>query len=166
MDQFAVDIKKPIRLPKQRLLKAGELERALDLAVQKCQGACGILILLDADEDCPREIGEQLMNRSNAVRPNANVQAVIAKAEYEAWLLGAAESLLPQHRRPLVNFDPRDAEEVRGAKEKLADVLGIFYSETVDQPALSSVFDLSQARANCPSFDKFWRVIQTFLEAD
>lgn len=166
MRQFGIDIKKPIRLPKQKLLKAGELERALDLAMQKCEGPCGILILLDADEDCPREIGEQVLNRSTEARPNANVQAVVAKAEYEAWLLGAVESLLPENRRPLVSFNPQEAENVRGAKEKLAEVLDIFYSETVDQPAFTSEFDLSQARANCPSFDKFWRAVQVILETD
>jgi hypothetical protein len=106
------------------------------------------------------------LNRSTAARPNANVQAVVAKAEYEAWLLGAVESLLPANRRPLVTFDPREAENVRGAKEKLAEILDIFCSETVDQPAFSSAFDPSQARANGPSFDKFWRSVQTFLEAD
>ena len=164
MLQFEVDVKKPIRLPKQKLQKAGELERALDLATQKCEGPCGILVLLDADEDCPREIGEQVLNRAATARPYANVQVVLAKAEYEAWLLGAVESLLPETRKPLVDFNPREAENVRGAKEKLAEILDIFYSETVDQPAFSSKFNLSQARANCPSFDKFRRAVQALLE--
>ena len=166
MLQFEADVKRPIRLPKQKLQKAGELERALDLATQKCEGPFGILVLLDADEDCPREIGEQVLRRATTARPNANVQVVLAKAEYEAWLLGAVESLLPENRKPLVDFNPQEAENVRGAKEKLAEILDIFYSETVDQPAFSSQFDLSQARANCPSFDKFWRAIRALLEVD
>jgi len=166
MHQFNVDIKKPIRLPKQKLLKAGELERALDLAVQKCEGPCGVLVLLDADEDCPRDIAELVLNRSSTARPNVNVHAVVAKTEYEAWFLGAVESLLPENRGLPANFELQQAENVQGAKEKLAEILDIFYSETVDQPAFSSKFDLSQARANCPSFDKFWRAVQAFLETD
>jgi hypothetical protein len=164
MHQFEIDVKKPIRFPKQTLQKAGELERALDLAIQKCEGPYGILVLLDADEDCPREIGEQLLRRAAAARPNANVQVVLAKREYEAWFLGAVESLLPENRKLGIDFNSQEAESVHGAKEKLAEILHIFYSETVDQSALSSVFDLSQARANCSSFDKLWRAVEALLE--
>lgn len=36
---------------------------------------------------------------------------------------------------------------------------GRAYKETRDQPALTSLFDLSTARGGAPSFDKMWRTV-------
>ncbi len=164
--ELAIEVKKPIRIPKQKIQKAGELERALDLASQKADGSIGILVLFDADDDCPFEIAQQLLQRANAARPNVQIQVVIAKAEYEAWFLGALGSLVPPEAAQLAGFEPRESENVRGAKEKFEDLMGIFYSETVDQAAYSSKFDLSMAQTNCPSFDKLCRSLRILLEAE
>ncbi len=160
---FDVDVKKPIRVPKHKLQKTGELERTLDLAIQKAEGACGILILLDADDDCPRETAPALLTRARDAWPNVHIQIVLAKMEYEAWFLGAIDSLGEENQaglRPGRDYNP---EGIRGAKERLEQILGNHYSETVDQPAYTSLFDLGEARANCPSFDKCWRCLESLL---
>jgi hypothetical protein len=160
-----IDVKRPIRLPKQKLLKAGELERALDLAIQKGEGPCGILILIDADDDCPSIVGRNLVERAARARADANFQVVLAKAEYESWFLGALESLLQLNQPQPPDFAPQNAEQIRGAKEKLSGLLNMFYSETVDQAALTSRMDLSLARYNCASFDKFCRAVRLLIDA-
>jgi hypothetical protein len=91
--------------------------------------------------------------------------AVLAHHEYEAWFLGALASLRG-HRGVRGNATPPpDPEAVSGAKEYLQSQLdsGRYYSETVDQPAFSALFDLALARSACPSFDKLWREFATLL---
>jgi hypothetical protein len=53
---------------------------------------------------------------------------------------------------------PEDPEAIRDAKGWLSSRMGLTksYRETLDQPALSAVFDLDAAR-RAPSFDKMWR---------
>ena len=56
-----VQVPLPIRVERNRLLKARELERAVELAARLTgQDGC-ILILLDADDDCPAEIAPQIV---------------------------------------------------------------------------------------------------------
>lgn len=37
------------------------------------------------------------------------------------------------------------------------------YKETVDQRAMTAVFDLDEARAVSPSFDKLWREVERLV---
>ena len=48
-----------------------------------------ILILLDADNDCPAELGIELLRRARLARADRPIRAVLAKTEYEAWFLAA-----------------------------------------------------------------------------
>ena len=59
--------------------------------------------------------------------------------------------------------DP-DPERIRGAKEWLSDRMprGRPYNPTIDQPALTSVFDMQAAR-RADSFDKCYREIVRLL---
>jgi len=59
-----------------------------------------------------------------------------------------------------------DPEAIRGAKEWLRDRHSCArYSETVDQPALTAIFDIQLARKRSPSFDKFYREVERCLLA-
>ena len=160
----AVDVLRPIRVRRQRFLRAGELERSVDLAGRRAGGSGGILILMDADGDCPAEFAPELLRRAGEARPDRTVRAVLAKMEYEAWFLAAVESLAG--KRGIVESvrPPREPESIRGAKERLSALMtpGRSYSETLDQPALTAIFDLDAARA-APSFDKLWRDVVFLL---
>jgi hypothetical protein len=57
----------------------------------------------------------------------------------------------------------REPEGISGAKERLSSLLGIPYSEVIDQPAMAMQFDMDVARGTCPSFDKCWRMVQSLL---
>lgn len=46
-----------IRVPCSSIVKPGEFERAVELARLKMKSPGGILIVVDADEDCPAELG-------------------------------------------------------------------------------------------------------------
>ena len=65
--EIYLDVPPPIRVKRQKILKEGELERAVELAARKSEPCDGILILLDADSDCPKELAHSLLDRAIAV---------------------------------------------------------------------------------------------------
>src|SRR5215469_12294378 len=56
----------PVRVSRSKIIKAGELERAAKLASLKAEG-CGVLVIIDADDDCPADLGPQLLARARTV---------------------------------------------------------------------------------------------------
>lgn len=154
----------PLRIPKGKLLKQDELEKAVELLARKVGTAGAIFVLLDSDDDCPATLGPALLARARRARPDLPLAMVLAKREYEAWFLAAASSLagLRGLRPDLVA--PADAEAIRGAKEWLSSRMdgNQSYVETLDQPAFTTTFDLEQAR-QADSFDKCWREVERLL---
>ncbi|MCB9881785.1 MAG: DUF4276 family protein [Planctomycetes bacterium] len=159
-----VELPRPIPLPRQRLLKEGELERAVELAARKSGKDKRILILLDADDDCPAALGSELLRRARIGRGDCSIQVVLANMEYEAWFLAAATSIANRRDLPPDLEPPPDPESIRDAKGWLSARMppGRSYRETRDQVALSALFDLDLARA-APSFDKLVRDVLALL---
>lgn len=142
-------IGQPIRAKRTGLIQAGGLENYVELAARQTTSSDGILILLDADDDCPRELADELLARARAARPDRAICVVAANREYEAWFLAAARSL--RGKRGLTDElePPADPESIRDAKGWLASrtAQGFSYKPTIDQPALTQVFDLEEAHA-------------------
>ena len=92
------------------------------------------------------------------------IGVVLAKHEFEAWFLAAAESLRGFRSLDTSLSAPPDPESIQGAKEWLSGHMSGAggYRETVDQPALAARFDLEKARA-APSFDKCYRELTRLL---
>jgi hypothetical protein len=161
------DVSHPIRVGRHKLLKEGELERSVELAARQAGDGGGVLILLDADEDCPSRLAEQILRRARAARSDREIRVVLAKHEFEGWFLAAAESLGGQRGLAEGLRAPPDPEAVRDAKGWLTGnmPMGRSYRETLDQPALAARFDLQVARDRAPSFDKLWRDVASLLIA-
>src|SRR5690606_16695640 len=124
------------RVRRDRFLnKEDEFRWHLLLAALKSGEDGWILVLLDADDDCPAEMDPRLLARVKAVVPHRNVSVVLANREYEAWLIAAARSL---HGHRGFQFDESDGpqpEAVRNAKGWLqAHMLSRAYREITDQP--------------------------------
>jgi hypothetical protein len=164
---LAVEIPPPIRVPANRLRKMGELERTVELAVRKLGGKGGVFILMDCDWDngCPKWDAPILLDRARTARPDVSISLVLAYKEYEAWFIAAVESI--KHRLGVSgNLESvPDPEGIRGAKEWLSRRMprGQPYAETIDQPALTQLFDIQAAR-RASSFDKCYREIVSMLE--
>ena len=162
----ALDFPRPIRVPRNRIVRTGELERAVALAAAQAGADGGILVLLDADRDCPAGLAPQLLARALAARSDRNIRVVLAKVEYEAWFLAAAESLAGRAGLDEILDPPDDPEVVRDAKGWLSARMppGRRYRETLHQASFSDMFDLDLARA-APSFDKLWRDVGSLIRA-
>ena len=159
-----VQVPTPIRVPKSKLQKAGELERVVQLAARKAGIGGGILIVLDGDDDCPADLGPRLLQRAAVARGDVPISVVVAQREYEAWFLAAAESLAGRRGLPTNLVSPPEPEAIRGAKGWLSDRMPRQrpYSETLDQPALTALLDVDRAR-RAPSFDKLCRDVERLL---
>lgn len=86
-----------LRRGRQQVVKKPHFENAIDLAARRVGPTGLVLVLLDADTDCPAELGPQLVRRAAKARPDRTTRVTLAKAEYEAWFLAAAESLAGKH---------------------------------------------------------------------
>ena len=153
-----VDIPPPIRIPKHKLLRPNELERGVELAVRQAGRNGAVLLLVDSDDDCPAELAPRLRDRATQTHRKFPIAVVLPKREFEAWFLAAAESIRGKRGLSDQLTPPSKPENVRGAKEWLTRHMkpGRRYVETLDQPALSAIFDLSPAR-QADSFDKLYR---------
>jgi hypothetical protein len=107
----------PIRVHRDRFLnRDDEFRRHLLLAAAKCGESGWILVLLDADDACPAELGKQILERATAYVPHRRVSVVLANREYEAWFIAAAESLDGQRGFAFKPAEAIDAEGPRNAK--------------------------------------------------
>ena len=88
-----LEIARPIRIARHKLVKPGELEKAVAFAANQVASPRAILVLIDADDDCPAELGPELLARAKRVRPDVPIGIVLAKYEFEAWFLASLESL-------------------------------------------------------------------------
>lgn len=101
-----LDVPRPIRVKRNKVMQIGELERAIALAANRAEENGCILLLLDANGDCPAELATQVLARAIEVRPDRAIRAVLAKMEYEAWFIAAARfledkgSTCPSHNHP------------------------------------------------------------------
>ena len=154
-----------LRVPRYRLVKDGELERAIELAARKMQSKGAILVLVDSDDDCPAQLGPELLRRAQKQRATSPIAVVLAKFEFENWFLAAAESLRGKRGLPHDLQEPAEPEGIRGAKEWLSAQMppGRSYREILDQPALTAALDLNSAR-RARSFDKCYRDITSLLD--
>jgi hypothetical protein len=163
---MVVDIPNPIRVPRALLVKEGEVERAVALAAAKLGTPGAILMVIDADDDCPATLGTDLLHRAQRTRPDFPIGVVLAKSEYEAWFLASAPSLAGRRGLSPDISAPRNPEEIRGAKGWLTRQMpsGRKYAETTDQAALTACFDMEAAKG-APSFDKCYREVDRLLRS-
>jgi len=151
------NVSHPIRVRKDRFLNRDEeFNRYMKLAAAKAGDGDWILLLFDADDDCPAAKGAEILARASAVVPHRRVSVVLANREYEAWFLAAASSLAGCRT---FNCSPEeclvDAEVPRNAKGWVGQRMAAgSYHETTDQTAFSAMMDLELAHGRSRSFRK------------
>ena len=162
---LVIETPRPIRVHRNQVVQADKLERRVELAAQRIGGQGAIFIILDADDACPAQLGPELLSRASQTCSDLPIAVVLAKYEFEAWFLASVESLRGQRGLRANIQPPNEPETIRGAKEWLTHRMegSRTYSETHDQPALTALFDMEQAR-RVDSFDKCYRDLVRLLE--
>ncbi len=163
---WGLEVGRPHRRPRTQLVKKDSLQRAVQIAALPDHCAA-ILVLFDADDDCPMELAPILEAWAVEAAGGKPCAVVMANREYEAWFLASIEalrgkaSILPEatsHHEPEV---PRDA---KGELERRMPH-SASYSPTVDQVALTAHFDLERAYRHCRSFRKLVKAFATLTAA-
>jgi hypothetical protein len=112
-----------------------------------------VLILFDCEDQCPAELGPQLLEQARAVRNDVRMLVALSYREYETWFVTAARSLRGVRGVPMDLEPPTDPEAIRGAKEWLGQRMTAPYDPIIHQAEFSRAIDLDQARANT-SFER------------
>jgi hypothetical protein len=151
-----------IRVSRSKLIKEGEIERAVELAARKVGTGGGVLVLLDADDDAACELGPALLER--AWREGIEVAVIVAVREYESWFLFAAASLAGIEGLPHDLQPPNDPGAIRGAKEWLSHRMGTHgpYRPRLHQARFSRAMSLDVLGAD-RSFQKLEKEVRRLL---
>lgn len=150
-----VEVGRPIRQRRTQLVKKATLQAAVRIATVR-EDCAGILVLFDADDDCPKDCAPTLESWAREAAGDKPCVVVIANREYEAWFLAGIEALRGRCRINDGAVSHHNPESVRAAKEELERSMlpGASYSPPVDQARLTAHLDLERAYRNCRSFRK------------
>jgi hypothetical protein len=137
-----VKVAQPIRWTSGRLVKREGIQGAVRVAVKMLNDLPDsddpalVLILIDADENCPAHLGPELLGFAREVDSRVDIACVLAKEEYETWFVAAAESLSKYLDLSSDESVPESPEESRNGKAWIEQrYRGPRYSPTQDQPS-------------------------------
>ena len=144
------------------------LEKKLDKFLGHAQNKpkCGaILVLVDADSDCPVALAQQLSQRCDQIGTRYPVQIVCAYRSYESWFLASLNTVKGRHGIPNTAAPLDDPEAVPKPKQWLSDQMpsGQAYKETIHQASLSRVIDLDLACRNSRSFRRLCHALEQLV---
>ncbi len=152
----------------------GNMDRRLAkyLRYARIQKANGIIILRDADDDCPHTIASNMADQVREVTLGVPVVIVCPKPEFEAWFIG---SLLCSHGDAIRDYlellstivVPDDVERLGDAKGWLSRHMpdGKMYKPTRHQAKLSARICVSQAAITCRSFRRLRHAVEELVDA-
>jgi len=174
-----IEVVRPFRLPRGKLLPGRpgarrvddqELGRALDTASTLLKYASPhghkfALLLCDADEDLPCGLAPRVLATARRVRGDLDLACVMARREYEAWFIAAADSLTRFLSLRAGDESAWAAPDEHGEKWISDHFRGVSYQKTVDQAKLTGAMDLTLGRARSPSFNKLCRELQRRSES-
>ena len=151
---------------KGALTRDGGIERFVERAqMEDCDG---LLILLDADEECPIERALDFAARLEGFGEKCPIAIVLAHCAFENWFLASLETLRGKDfgdGRPGLKADSPlidNCEGIRGAKDRLTHLFprSIAYKETIDQICLSRLVDIDLTRQRSRSFRRLCDAVQ------
>jgi len=172
LNRWDIQIEKPKEAKGcDTLLATGGLERFVQLAwaVPEC---VAVLILIDADERCPKETAADFTRRIQALGVHRSVAIVFAKCEFEAWFLASLETIAGKELsdRPGLPANLRyeqDVETKRGVKEWLSNHFprGRSYKPSEDQLPMTRLLDIALVRERSRSFRRLYHALEEVIEA-
>jgi len=146
----------PIRVRRDQFLNREDVfNKQLKIAAALAEDNGWVLILLDADDDCPKELAARVLQRATSIIPHRRVSVVFANKEFEAWFIASVESFNGRRGFVLGKSIVPEAETIRGGKEWISKHIPKGkYHEVTDQPALAALIDLETVHAKSRSFRK------------
>lgn len=147
---------RPIRVRRDQFLNREDVfSKQLKIAAALAGDDGWVLILLDADDDCPKELAPQIAERASRIVPHRQISVVLANKEFEAWFIASVDSFNGRRGFALGKTIVPDAETIRGGKEWISKhIPDGKYHEVTDQPAFAALIDLESVHEKSRSFRK------------
>lgn len=153
--------------------KRGLVNRFSDFLHYAVRDGCkAILVVFDADEDCPLELATDLYDKVIEARLSVPVAIVCAKSEFETWLICSLSGAKGQRLREKLHIPepvciPENIEEIRDAKGWLQQRMerGDSYKPAIEQVDLTYhiAFDLVLPKSR--SFRRFYHAVEELVGA-
>jgi hypothetical protein len=126
-----------------------------------------ILVLLDAERDCPIELAQRLLESARKARSDADIACVLAKRMFETWIVAGASTLagvngLPDQLPARDQFEDRSGVAWLTSQLRAKDAARA-YKKRIDAGLFVQAMNLAECRANSPSFDKLCRELEKRL---
>ncbi|HRY15303.1 MAG: DUF4276 family protein [Candidatus Competibacteraceae bacterium] len=144
----------------------GYFRKHISLAAAKAAQFQGlVLILLDCEDDCPAELGPELLRRAIAIRCDVPYFVALAYREFETWFIAATESLRGWEGLPDYLAAPPDPQAIRGAKEWLSHNMPGGYDPVIHQVRFCQHFNFTAAAA-IPSFQRLLAYFASYFKVE
>lgn len=156
---YDLELLHPLRLARGKMVKPAELRRHVELAARRTDRDDAILVVLDADDDCPADLGPRLLAHALEQRNDRRISVIVIPREFEAWFLAGAAGLAGKRGLPQDLQPPPRPEAFRDAKGWLARHMERGYHATRDQEPFAAIVDLEAAR-QCDSFARLARIVK------
>jgi hypothetical protein len=165
--KYQFNIQKPINAHGLgNLTKRDGFENFLKVALKR-PSCDAILVLIDADVECARDIAKDMANRALIHNPHTATAVVAAKYRYENWFLASLETL--SSKRGLISelptiIDPEGISNPKNWLTKHKDQ-GRIYKETLDQAPMSQLIDINLAQERSRSFRRLVNAVGELLDS-
>ncbi|MDO7877621.1 DUF4276 family protein [Hymenobacter sp. ASUV-10] len=154
--RFDWNVPQPIKVGEMPKLRKVLPKRAAEVGIKARAGVChAVLVLLDLDDAqaCPVTEAQGLATTLATYRLPVPVAVVLARREYEEWLVASLPTIAP-HTPLLPDSLRRDypAEGKRDVKGWLQTHMEVAYKPPLHQPEFTRHLDPALASAECRSF--------------
>ena len=166
--RYDIRIQKPINARgKTKLLR--KFGSFLEYA-RRDQECNAVLVLLDGDDDCPRDLATELAQTAAGLNMGVPVAVVCAHREYETWFIASLDSETGDTIRATLGLSETAFHE--GDVESIASPKGWIqvrmpqrsgYKETQDQPALTPFIDIEHTQRRSRSFQRLCHAVEELL---
>lgn len=169
-----LQVLEPFRGPRDKLIHSpSDLIKTIEQSLQKLYAKAKrdpgarklLLLLLDAEGDCPAALAPRLLESAREIAPaDVEVACVMPKQMLENWIVAGASTLGGINNLP--NPLPvRDQFEERSGAAWLDEQLRSMsktrkYKKVIDAKEFINCIDLNECRTNSPSYDKLCRELE------
>jgi hypothetical protein len=156
------------RIPRSKLVQGpveiGAVVRRRGLWAQR---PGGVLVVLDADDDCPVDCAKTLVAWATEASSAVPVGVVLADREFESWFLAGIDSLRGHRGISAAAVAPPNSETVRDAKGQLNALMPADqkYRPNIHQAGFAARLDIDVAAGRSRSLRKFVVEVTRLLSA-
>lgn len=154
---------RPIRSTKGNLTSGNaQFFQHLRMASNQVRSSGGVVVIIvDADENCPKELSDLVKNHTEALHGVPILFCAIVRA-YESWIL-SSWSTVSSHQYIDEKSPIPDSIGSKNPKVVLQSRMSRRYAEREQQEEFTRLIDVNLARAN-PSFDRLVRRLEEILK--